>query len=155
MTSFCFRVRGPEKSNLVDLQRKLKSLNTREKNKTKLSVSLHFNTVLMEAYIDINWHYKDPKYPNPLIRKESIEFSKLIRVGGGGGGGSLAQWLAKLLLYPTAMGSIPSFPKKFKISKERNWSYFGGCLEGSGQWLENFDQTRRVVASGWRIRTNT
>ena len=66
----------------------------------------------MEAYIDINRHFKDPKYPNPLIRKETIEFSKLIRVVGGGG--SLAQWVAKLLLYPTATGSIPSFPKKFQ-----------------------------------------
>ena len=52
-------------------------------------------------------------------------------------GGSIAQWLAYLLRYPSALSSITSDPK----FNQRH------CLEESGQWLENVDQTDLVQQS--------
>ena len=44
---------------------------------------------------------------------------------------------------------FPAFPKHFRekivdIAEVYQWH----CLEGSGQWLENADQTYLVLASG-------
>ena len=63
-------------------------------------------------------------------------------------GGSIAQWLAYLITDPTTLGSIPIIPQKNSeetiVQVEVNvWH----CLEESGQWLENIDQTHQVVAS--------
>ena len=56
----------------------------------------------------------------------------------------MAQWLAYLLHNPATPGSIPSAPKTFP---EKNIVYVTNanqlsCLEQSGQWLENIDQTQ-------------
>ena len=50
-----------------------------------------------------------------------------------------------LLLDPAAPGSIHSIPEKNVNVTEVNQR---GCLEESGHWLENVDQTRLVLASG-------
>ena len=51
---------------------------------------------------------------------------------------------------PTDLGLIPNIPQK--ISEEKNVAvaevYQPHCLEESGQWLENVDQTHLVLASG-------
>ena len=55
-----------------------------------------------------------------------------------------------MLLDPAALSLIPSIPKKnseekiVDIAEVNQWP----CLEESGQWLENVDQTHLVVASG-------
>ena len=61
-----------------------------------------------------------------------------------------AKWLAHLLPGPAATDSLPSIPEKFSDDKivdvveVNQWC----CLEESGQWLENFDGTHLVLASG-------
>ena len=63
---------------------------------------------------------------------------------------SIAQWLASLLADQTTPGLIPSIPVKNLNEKivevaevnQQRW------LEESGQWLENVDRTRLVLASG-------
>ena len=51
---------------------------------------------------------------------------------------------------PAALGSIPVFAKIFQRKKIVNVVEVNQhrCLEGSGQWLENVDQTLQVQASG-------
>ena len=76
-----------------------------------------------------------------LIRRVSLKCSY---------GGILAQKLAYLLLDPAAPGSIPCGPKIFSEEKIVNITEVNQrhCLEESGQWLENVDQTHLVLASG-------
>ena len=51
---------------------------------------------------------------------------------------------------PAALGLIPSIPQKIaeekivNVAEVNQWRW----LEESGQWLENFDQTHKVLASG-------
>ena len=65
-------------------------------------------------------------------------------------GGSKAQWLSYLLPDPAATSLIPSIPDIFSEEKivDVAEAYQRRCLEESGQWLENVDQTHLVVASG-------
>ena len=61
-------------------------------------------------------------------------------------GGSVEQLLAHLLPYPAAPGSILTvFEHKIVNVVEVNQRL---CLEESGQWLENIDQTHLVLAGG-------
>ena len=56
---------------------------------------------------------------------------------------------AYLHLDPAAPGSISSIPKKFPEEKIVNVAEVNQrpCLEESGQWLENVNQTHLVLAS--------
>ena len=59
------------------------------------------------------------------------------------------------LLSSDALGSILAFPQKFEqnivnSAKVNKWR----CLEESGQWLENVDQTHLVLASGKLVLQN-
>ena len=57
---------------------------------------------------------------------------------------------------PAAPGSIPCIPKKFSLEKIANVAEVNHqhCLEESGQWLENVDQTHLVMASGKLVLQN-
>ena len=59
---------------------------------------------------------------------------------------SMAQWLAYLLPDPAALGSIPSIPiiDIVVVNQQRR-------LHESGLWLENFDRTHLVLASGKHV----
>ena len=61
----------------------------------------------------------------------------------GGGRGSIAQRLVCLLLDPAAPALILSVPKTFSEEKIVNVADVNQlrCLEESGLWLENVDQT--------------
>ena len=69
------------------------------------------------------------------------------------GEGSVAQWLAYLLPDPAALGSIPSNTKKFseEIFHDNQWC----CLEESGHWLDNVDQTHLVLGSAKLVLQKT
>ena len=61
------------------------------------------------------------------------------------GRSSIAQWLSYLLLDPAAPGSITGRVSGGKIvdGAEVNQRR---CLEESGQWLDNVDQTHLILA---------
>ena len=65
-------------------------------------------------------------------------------------GGTIALWLEYLLPDPTAPGLIPSIPEFFFRGKMVDAAEVNQrrCIEESGQWLENVDQTHLVLASG-------
>ena len=66
-------------------------------------------------------------------------------------GDSIGQWLTYLLPDPAAQGSIPGICSQEKIvnaAEVNQWP----CLEESGQWIENVDQT--LVASVSSSRYN-
>ena len=56
----------------------------------------------------------------------------------------------ELLPLSATLGSIPSITKKIQEEKIVDVAevYQGRCVEKSGQYLENVDQTRLVLASG-------
>ena len=59
-----------------------------------------------------------------------------------GKGGCIAQIL---VTHSGAPGLVPGVPSKIvDVAEVNQWC----CLEESGQWLENVDQTHLVVASG-------
>ena len=53
-----------------------------------------------------------------------------------GGRGSIAQWLAKLIFFLEV--------NIVNVAEVNQWP----CLEESGQWLENVDQTHLILTSG-------
>ena len=65
-------------------------------------------------------------------------------------GGRIVQYLADLLLDPTALGLISSIPEFFSEEKIVNVAEINQrcCLDESGQWYENFDWTDLVLPSG-------
>ena len=60
------------------------------------------------------------------------------------------QWLAYLLPDPASSGLIPSIPPKCLDEKIVNFAEVNQwhCLEESGQWLKNVNQTHLVLACG-------
>ena len=64
-------------------------------------------------------------------------------------GGSMARWVAYLLPDPAAPGLITSIPEIFSEEKIANVAEINQqpCLEKSGHWLENTNQTHLVLAS--------
>ena len=62
-------------------------------------------------------------------------------------GGTIAQWLAYFLPDPAAPAMIPRVHAIFYKEKIVNVAedYRRRCLEESGQWLENVDQTHLVL----------
>ena len=73
-----------------------------------------------------------------------------------GGGGRIAQRLAYLLPSTPVPGSMPSIPNKISEIKIFNVAEVNQqcCLEESGQWLENVNQTHLVLASGKLVLQN-
>ena len=59
----------------------------------------------------------------------------------------------ELLPLSATLGSIPSITKKIQEEKIVDVAevYQGRCVEKSGQYLENVDQTHLVLASGKRV----
>ena len=62
------------------------------------------------------------------------------------GRGSIAQWLAYLFMDLAVTGSIPKFYQRKKCRCCLGKST--ALLRGSGQWLENVDQTHQELLSG-------
>ena len=80
---------------------------------------------------------------HPFLKRESL-------VSYASKGGNIAQWLAYLLLYPAALGSIPSIPKKNSEEKIVDVAEVNQrrSLEENEQWLHNVDLTHCVLACG-------